>query len=312
YVNAILNKIAKREFNLPKEDDKLYLSVKYNKPEWFIEAVKKEYSSADAEKIFCAKPPSGVHIRINGRLYNGQAFERALTENGESFVKSPAGGYFAEISKTVREMFRLGLITYQGVSSMLAVQALSIEQSDDVLDACAAPGGKSVYASELASLGSVTACDVHEHRLDLIKSYAARMRADNVSVEKRDATEFHDDYFEAFDKVLVDAPCSGLGTAPEKPDVLINKTAESIKELPELQLAILKNTAKYLKKGGALVYSTCTLLKAENREVVARFLSEDVGFILEKMDIPIDNAGEVQILPQEGADGFFIAKLRKI
>ena len=202
---------------------------------------------------------------------------------------------------------------------MLAVQALELKSSDRVLDICSAPGGKSVYASELCKDGEVIACELHPHRIKLIEKYKKRMHADNVKSVGCDATIFKPEWKEAFDRVLADVPCSCFGTFLKHPDVFTSRGEKEISSLAATQKRILKNASEYVKKGGVLVYSTCTLFDEENGAVVAELL-KDGKFKLERISAVdgldggqyADNDGGVQILPHDEYDGFYIAKLRKL
>lgn len=175
--------------------------------------------------------------------------------------------------------------------------------------------------SELCPHSHITACDVHEHRVALIQKYKNRMHVPNVKAIKMDGTVFDESMQNRYDGVLVDAPCSCFGTYKKHPDVFLSRTDESEDEICKTQLEILSNVARYVKKGGAMVYSTCTLFKKENGEVVQKFLASEQGkdFCLEKIcglkDVDggkyVDNGGEIQILPHAEYDGFFIAKLRR-
>lgn len=203
---------------------------------------------------------------------------------------------------------------------MLAVQSLSVTDGAHVLDICSAPGGKAVYMSEICPHGKITACDLYPHRVALIQKYKNRMHTPNVKAIQADACVLKDEWKDSFDFVLCDAPCSCLGTFKKHPDVFLNKDEKCVEELADTQRKIIENAAKYLKVGGRMVYSTCTLFKEENEDVVNDFLAKNDGFTLEKIDglDRIDggkyknNDGRIQILPHEEYDGFFIAKLKRV
>ncbi|MGN1042809.1 MAG: SAM-dependent methyltransferase, partial [Christensenellales bacterium] len=176
-----------------------------------------------------------------------------------------------------------------------------------VLDVCAAPGGKSVY---MAIKGlDVTSCDLYPHRVELINAYAKRMRV-NLDARIADATELCPEYIDSFDAVLADVPCSGLGVLNRRKDVVINRTYDDIKALSVLQRKILDNVSRYVVKGGVLVYSTCTVFRMENDDVIEDFLSKHKDFSLSRIDLPYDNEGSIQFLPDgKGMEGFFICHL---
>jgi 16S rRNA (cytosine967-C5)-methyltransferase len=183
----------------------------------------------------------------------------------------------------------------------------AVSPCEKLLDACAAPGGKSVLLSKKCK--EVTSFQVHEHRVELIKSYASRMGVNNITALQKDSSVFDPNYEEQFDAVLCDAPCSGLGVIAKKPDIRYKNIAD-VNKLPEIQYGVLCGASKYVKDGGVLVYSTCTINKAENEDVVKKFLAENTDFKLE--EDPYLPCGMRTFLPhRDGCDGFFAAKMRK-
>ncbi len=320
FINAVLKKVADGKYSLPKESDENYLSVTYSKPQWFCDKLEKQYGKEVARIILSAKSTTLEHIRINSRMASESDVEFLLKKNKTDFKKSDVGGYIVKANDAVRHMFDKGLVTFQSPSSILAVKALCVTDGAQILDICSAPGGKAVYMSELCPHGKVIACDLYPHRVALIQKYKNRMHTPNVKAIQADACVLNDEWKDAFDFVLCDAPCSCLGTFKKHPDVFLNKDESCISELATTQRQILENAAKYLKVGGAMVYSTCTLFKEENENVVQDFLEKNVDFVLEhvsgleKIDGGkyLDNKGMIQILPHDEYDGFFIAKIRRV
>lgn len=320
FINAVLKKVADGKYSLPKESDENYLSVTYSKPQWFCEKLEKQYGKEVARIILSAKSTTLEHIRINSRMATESDVEFLLKKNKTDFKKSDVGGYIVKANDTVRHMFDKGLVTFQSPSSILAVKALGVTDGAQILDICSAPGGKAVYMSELCPHGKVVACDLYPHRVALIQKYKNRMHTPNVKAVQADACVLNEEWKDAFDFVLCDAPCSCLGTFKKHPDVFLNKDERCINELATTQRQILENAAKYLKVGGAMVYSTCTLFEEENENVVHDFLEKNVDFVLEhisgleKIDGGkyLDNKGTIQILPHDEYDGFFIAKIRRV
>ena len=320
FINAVLKKVADGKYSLPKESDENYLSVKYSKPQWFCDKLEKQYGKEVARIILSAKSTTLEHIRINSRMATESDVEFLLKKNKTDFKKSDVGGYIVKANDTVRHMFDKGLVTFQSPSSILAVKALGVTDGAQILDICSAPGGKAVYMSELCPHGKVVACDLYPHRVALIQKYKNRMHTPNVKAVQADACVLNEEWKDAFDFVLCDAPCSCLGTFKKHPDVFLNKDESCISELAATQRQILENAAKYLKVGGAMVYSTCTLFEEENENVVHDFLEKNVDFVLEhisgleKIDGGkyLDNKGMIQILPHDEYDGFFIAKIRRV
>lgn len=320
FINAVLKKVADGKYSLPKESDENYLSVKYSKPQWFCDKLEKQYGKEVARIILSAKSTTLEHIRINSRMATESDVEFLLKKNKTDFKKSDVGGYIVKANDTVRHMFDKGLVTFQSPSSILAVKALGVTDGAQILDICSAPGGKAVYMSELCPHGKVVACDLYPHRVALIQKYKNRMHTPNVKAVQADACVLNEEWKDAFDFVLCDAPCSCLGTFKKHPDVFLNKDESCISELAATQRQILENAAKYLKVSCAMVYSTCTLFKEENENVVHDFLEKNVDFVLEhisgleKIDGGkyLDNKGMIQILPHDEYDGFFIAKIRRV
>ena len=308
FINATLKKAQERKYTLPKEGEEKYLEVKYNAPLWFIEILKSDYPES-YQKILSTEGSNLEHIRLNPSRFDEEKLYELLSFRKVPYKKSIVGGYFVEYGQIIKTLVKEGKATVQSLTSMLAVDALEIKPEDTLLDMCAAPGGKSVYA---ASLGArVTANDVHEHRVELIRDYAKRMRVE-LTAEVKDGLILDKDYIGKFDKVLVDAPCSGFGVIRKRPDIFLNREAEDIKKLKNIQYKLLLNASKYIKSGGVIVYSTCTLLKDENDRVIERFLENNKDFVLEKIKIPFGNDGKIQFLPDNnGMDGFFIARIKR-
>ena len=213
--------------------------------------------------------------------------------------------------------FREGLFYVQDPAAKLSILCAELpKDSIRILDCCAAPGGKS-FAAAIATggRGSVTSCDIHEHKVPLIQNGAVRLGIDNLTARQQDAAEYVAQWESAFDAVIADVPCSGYGIIRKKPDIRY-KRHDDMLDLPQLQLAILKNQSRYVKPGGLLMYSTCTLVRAENEDVVAAFLKENESFYLEPLPLPAcfpeNSSGMLALVPGEyDTDGFFIARMRR-
>lgn len=302
FVNAVLRRAAESgDFLEGLSGDKL-LSVKYSMPLWLVEKWKKEQKNYEKLIEAMSLEPK-TYCRLNcGFLPDG-------------FVKNEITPYLAEYigsgSVTASQAYREGLVTVQDSSSQLCVMAMDIKKGDKTLDLCAAPGGKSVFAAYLG--GQVTACDLYENKIELIKANARRL---NVGLDafKSDALEPREEFKEKFDVVLADAPCSGLGIIRRKPDIKWNKTPLCGEELAKIQQGILDNAAEYVKRGGRLIYSTCTVSKAENEGIFKWFLKKHPEFSPSPLNIPFCEEGSnIQLRPDmHGTDGFFIAKAVKL
>ena len=215
------------------------------------------------------------------------------------------------------EAFKDGMFYVQGPAAKLSVYCARLPKEDiRVLDCCAAPGGKSFAAAiAMGGHGSITSCDVHAHKVGLIANGAERLGLTGITARQQDATENNPDWNAQMDVVIADVPCSGYGIIRKKPDIRYKDPA-SMEDLPRLQLAILRNQARYVKKGGVLLYSTCTLLRRENEDVVAAFLAENDEFYLEPLVLPEpfprNESGMLTLVPGEyDTDGFFISRLRR-
>lgn len=206
------------------------------------------------------------------------------------------------------------LFTVQSLGSMAVCMAADVQDGDKVLDVCAAPGGKSVFLSQLAKI-SLISCDIHPHRLELINSYKSRMGENNIEVILNDATKFIPQWERRFDVVLCDVPCSGLGVLNSRSDIFEHKTLDIINELTKLQYEIISTSSKYVRQGGRLIYSTCTILKKENQDIVNKFLRNNPDFESAPVNIAVNslNIGNyVQLMPHiSDTDGFFIAKVQR-
>jgi 16S rRNA (cytosine967-C5)-methyltransferase len=270
-----------------------------------------------------------THIRQSGSKSKNE-FEKAL--NGFEYTASPYGYFVPKKTLDALEKAK-NSFTVQGLASMIVCRlctADDVPKTDcfdrshnnksngkvEILDVCAAPGGKSVYMAELRPDAKITACDIHPHRVELIRKYVKKFNLTNVLARTQDGTVFNPEFERKFDIVLCDVPCSGTGTIDSKPDVMLNRKPSDIEALNNIQLKILNNSAKYVRDGGGLVYSTCSVLRAENDGIIERFLAENAGW--ESVDIETLSVPSLvwkhgrQLLPHlSGTDGFFIAVLKR-
>ncbi|WP_079508386.1 16S rRNA (cytosine(967)-C(5))-methyltransferase RsmB [Mesobacillus jeotgali] len=263
--------------------------------------------------------------RVNLTRISREECLELLAEEGFDVEPSPI---LPEAIKSLRgnlassKAFKYGLLTIQDESSMLVAHALGIKDEEVILDACAAPGGKSSHIAEkLGNSGKVISLDLHEHKVKLISQNAERLGLENIEAKKMDSRQAAEQFEHgSIDRVLLDAPCSGLGVMRRKPDMKYTKKEQDLSQLQSIQLSLLKSVAPLLKAGGTLVYSTCTVDREENQEVIKEFLREHPEFsgdttLAERMPEairPLIHGFDVQILPQDfGSDGFYIACLRK-
>ena len=326
--NAVLRSMirGRNDIKWPSpEEGARYLSIMHSVPLWLAERLLSAYGPETAEKI-CAYRSQAHYtvIRPNLTRFSDAEFEALLQKKVWEVEKGAVTHAYrvrmaSEIARDAD--YFAGNFSIQGESSMLAAQALQVKRGMQVLDCCAAPGGKTAYlAEEMAGTGRVYAWDVYEHRVTLIKAMMKRLKLENIRPAVRDASIFKEDLEGTMDAVLLDAPCSGLGVMDDKPDIKYRATPESVRELTEIQEKLLDTCCRYVKKGGVMVYSTCSVLPEENSEQIRRFLSSHEEFALSPLPDTIDHrfraqatdAG-LQLLPhRDGVEGFFIARMRRV
>ncbi len=320
FVNAITRKISASKNALPKPSGNRIerLSVQYSHPLWLTQKLADAYGADTAERILEANnKKTEVVVRVN-TLNTSEKDMLEYKEDGLGFENGIIpDAMIARISGGLekKEAFKKGFFYVQDTASQIAAITLAPEEGSFVLDACSAPGGKSFLMAQLMkNKGSITSCDIHPHKLELINSSAKRLGINIISTKLSDATQFNADFTDKFDFILADVPCSGFGIIRKKPDIRY-KSGEEIKELPELQLKIINNLAKYLRHGGTILYSTCTILQEENSDIVEAFLSENKDFfeVEEYFDIPhIRNKYGITLLSHiSNTDGFYMCKLRR-
>lgn len=317
-INAILRKVDKNGLKLPEDEDSAYyLSVKYSCPLWLVNKWLKEYGKNDTDSILSSTLGAGeTYIKTNSLRTDDVSLVEILKNEGVSCEKTDIEGCL-KVSlkgKSVEnlESFKNGLFHVQDAACQLCVKALKAQEGDRIFDLCAAPGGKTYSIAEnINNIGEVLSFDIHNHRVGLIQSGAERLGLTCVKAQKGDATVYNEKLGLA-DAVLCDVPCSGFGIIGKKPEIKY-KDPDEVKTLPALQLQILQNGSLYVKKGGRLVYSTCTLSKAENEKVCNRFLASDDNFV---PVLPLPGYSEEQYLTlmphKNNTDGFFIACFERI
>lgn len=330
FVNAVLRNVARSRDNIPypeKKDLIRYLSIVYSHPEELVDRWLTLFGAEFTESLLKSNnevPDLGV--RVNTLRTNRRALIEVLNAEG---CKAREGNYLEDAvilenssSITRLEAFRKGYFTVQDESSMLSSAVLEPAEGQLAVDVCSAPGGKATHLAQLMNdKGTVLARDIHPHKLKLIESNAARLGIHIVKAELFDAAEFDENLAGRADRVLVDAPCTGLGIIRKKPDIKYSKNLAGQKAIIELQRQVLKNASRYVKPGGYLVYSTCTIQPEENLDNIRAFLLENKDFKLagfedllpEKLKIDTAKDGYIQLYPNiNQTDGFFISKIVKI
>ena len=330
FVNGILRRLAAgTEIPMPSEEKEpvTFLSVTYSMPEWIVKHFLAGYSYEETKKLLgkmlAVRPVTIRFVPMSDT--EKETLIKELEAAGVEVVAHPyiAQAYYLKNCENIADLpgFSQGKFTVQDASSMLAVGAAGIKKGDKVLDICAAPGGKTMLAAEYTGTeGLVEARDVSDYKIELIEENIQRMGLTNVSVRVQDATLEDKTMTEWADVVLADVPCSGLGVMGKKRDIKYRQKEEALTEIVTLQKEILKNAVSYIKQGGVLLYSTCTINPAENEEMVA-FAKKELGLKCESIEeyvkglpgIETASEGYIQLLPHvHDTDGFFFARFRKV
>lgn len=299
------------------------LAYQYSYEPWMVKLFIKQYKIDTAKLILegLNKTPK-LTVRVNSiKTSYDEAFD-ALKENGYDIEEGYICPEAIRINKgkniEQNPLFKDGLITVQDESAMLVASSMDITPNLTVFDLCSAPGGKTTHISELLSnTGKVLAYDVHENKLSLIKNNTSRLGITNIICDVADATHLNEELVDKADRVLIDVPCSGIGIIRKKPEIKWTKDIKQLRSIIDIQRNIMNNASKYVKIGGRLLYSTCTLNKEENEENIKWFLKNHPNFIIEPLyygkveNIIYNDNGMVTIIPNEAMDGFFITKLKK-
>lgn len=339
FVNGVLRNISRNKENIKYPDKAIdngceYLSVFYSTPKWLCEMWVSEYGYDRTESIlefFLQARPTTIRLNVPKLMEMNKAsdldasvdaYVKELNEAGAVAKRNPILNYAIDLEKTdnIRFLpgFDEGLFTVQDVSSMLVTEVADPKEGQTVIDVCAAPGGKTLHAAERVGVeGRVISRDLSDRKCDIIRENAERLGLSNIEVEAFDA-RIHDGNLEDMADILyLDVPCSGLGIIGRKSDIKLNTTKKGLKELSDLQWEIVKAAYDYVRPGGILMYSTCTVNKAENEAMIDRICKElpfDRVDITDALPARIDKKsskeGYIQLLPGEfETDGFFIAKL---
>lgn len=317
FVNAVLRNFIRngKKISFPENDLKR-LSIEYSCPEWLIDKWNKEYGKSALKSILesTVNEQNEFSLRVNTTLISTEELLKILSEEGitaeqDALMKNCVHVINAG-SPEKWKAYEKGYFHVQDISSQLCCQAVNPKNGETVLDLCAAPGGKTFTMAELMeNQGNIYAFDLHQKRVDLINSGAERLKLTCITAKTGNAKEFNSEIPLA-DRILCDVPCAGLGVIGKKPEIKY-KNPKELEKLPEIQYAILENAAKYLKPGGELVYSTCSLSLDENDKVIDRFLSEHKNF--EGCNVLDKDTYKLTVFPDDyHGDGFFISKVRRM
>lgn len=330
-VNGVLRSVL-RAGTLPVFPENLSeakrISLQHSHPLWMVKRWITEYGADTAEAICAANnEPPAVSVRVNTTMISREKLLNEMLEQGLNAAASEVSPYGIVVkgggNMALTPWYRDGYLSIQDESSMLVAEAVAPEPGMKVLDCCAAPGGKTAHMAELmGDVGYISANDLHLHKAKLITDQAERLGLDSIETGSVDAMDLESTCEHAsFDRILLDAPCSGLGVIRRKPDLKWRKEPEDVDSISALQKGLLESVSKLLKPGGVLVYSTCTTEQAENSEIVSAFLEQNPDFTAVTFSSPLwdrlqDTAlarGEgIQILPNHfGSDGFYISRLQR-
>ncbi len=320
-VNGVLRSFVRQKGQLPMPAGRERLSILYSHPGWLVELYRQELGEAGAEELLKAnngEPPTCLQVNTL-KADAGQVMEE-LIGAGVSVEAHPwlEDCLLATRTGSLEQLpaFQQGRIMVQDAAAKLVVLACDPQPGERVLDVCAAPGGKSFGAAiAMKNRGELISCDIHPHKMKLIEDGASRLGVEILRTRVQNGKEFYPEWESAFDRLIVDVPCSGLGIIRKKPDIRY-KDPKQLEGLPRVQGAILENVSRYVKGGGVLLYATCTVLRRENQEIVLDFLARHPEFRLEPLSLPgpvgEQPEGMVTLWPHlHGTDGFFFAKLRK-
>lgn len=326
FINGILRNVIRQKETIGSikvKDDIDYLAIKYSYDKWMIRNWMIHFGREFTEELLEANSqrPS-IYLRTNTlKITRDELIEKLEKQNIKaSKVNVVDEAIKVENLKDIENnsLYKEGLFTVQDISSMLVGKVMNPKENSFVLDVCSAPGGKTTHMATLMNnTGQVVSRDIYEHKLKLIKASCKRLNLTNVDVEEYDAMKMDKDSIGKFDYVLADVPCSGLGIIRRKPEIKY-KEKEEFRDLPPIQKKILENASKYVKKGGTLIYSTCTIQDSENIDVINEFLQKNKNFELAPIDevnVDLDNQekGYMKIYPNvHEIDGFFISKLIRV
>ncbi len=324
--NGILRNLIRKKDELVIQDGgeepEKAAALRYSVPEWLYRKLREDYGDEAGAILAFRNPDEGWTLRPNLTKIDDAGFEQLLGKKVWKREKTviPHAWKITGAMDIARDAdYLAGNFSIQSGGSMIACLAAGVKRGQQVLDCCAAPGGKTCYLAELmGGTGRVQAWDIHEHRVALIEAQARRLGLENIRPMVRDAGKKREELTGTMDAVLLDAPCSGLGFLAQKPDLKLRVTEDSVRELTEMQEKLLESVCGYVKPGGVLVYSTCSILKDENEQQAERFLERHPEFAEEALPESVParyrdrQARGLQLLEyRDGLEGFYVIRMRK-
>lgn len=311
YVNGVMRTVSRNIDNLPKPKGTAaeVMSIKYSCPLWLVEKLINQSGEETTEDILSDSiKPHPTMLRVNRLKTTADELMEVLKAEGINAVKDTETENCLRVSGAIdinkSNAYKNGLYTLQNINSIRAAALVNPRSGDTVMDLCAAPGGKTTYLAEMMeNKGKIYAFDLHKHKIDLINNSAKRLGIDIIKAENKDTSKLMEEFSGIADCVLADVPCSGIGVIHKKPDIKYNRTESDIEELVKIQKNILNAAAVYVKGGGSIVYSTCTILEEENQNRIKEFLENHKDFKKEYE--------ETYYAHKTGGSGFYVCRLVK-
>lgn len=323
FVNGTLRAISKCEKIEYPNDKTEFLSAKHSFPMWICDRWINDFGFEKAENIMISSNcRPNVYFRTNNLKTDVVSLKKLLEDEGvkcdiykNDCLKNIDYCLVPDKTGNISSLdaYKKGLFYVQDVGAAEIVEVLAPKKGETIIDMCAAPGGKTTHIAEkLDNAGKIYAFDVYDHKIKLINDNAKRLGIDIIDARIGDGLVYNENLSEIADRVLVDAPCSGLGIISRKPDIKYLRKEEDIESLADISYNILRNASKYVKKRGTIVFSTCTIDKAENENVIDKFLSENKEFYLDPItEYDSENSGYITLYPSKDNDGFFICRIKR-
>ncbi|MDI9475834.1 MAG: 16S rRNA (cytosine(967)-C(5))-methyltransferase RsmB [Natronincolaceae bacterium] len=330
FINGVLRNIQRNresiEFPCPEKNIVKYLSVRYSHPQWLVETFLNNFGEDFTAKLLKANNATpDLYVRINTLKIEIDDCIKLLIDEGYTVKQSPfiKEAVIVEGIHNIEQsnLYKKGYIQIQDFSSMLVAKILDPKEGNFIIDVCSAPGGKATHMAQLMNnKGTIIARDIHDHKLKLVRENAERLGITIIKTENFNGKDLDKNLLSRADRVLVDAPCSGLGIIRRKPEIKYRKQPADIKSIMTIQYDILKNASRYLKLGGELVYSTCTINPKENGDIVREFLDCNPDYTLIDISKEYEDfipgkhtKSMIQLYPNiHNTDGFFISKIMRI